>query len=178
MVIYYPFEDTPMIKNNFITIFFTISIGLVSAIAISTFSNTSQAFASHEFSANLTGQQEVPPVDTQATGEVVFVPVLPNNETIDFHVNTTNIQGVTGGHIHSGAQGENGEVVVTLFSYDTAQDTVTENGTFAATDLVGPMQGNTISDLIDAMRNNNTYVNVHTEQNPDGEIRGQIVDIN
>ena len=35
----------------------------------------------------------------------------------------------------------------------------------------------TIPDLIAAMKNGSTYVNVHTEQNPNGEVRGQIVDI-
>jgi CHRD domain len=39
------------------------------------------------------------------------------------------------------------------------------------------MQGKTISDLIAAMKNGSTYVNVHTEQNPGGEVRGQLVDI-
>jgi hypothetical protein len=31
-----------------------------------------------------------------------------------------------------------------------------------------------LSDLIDAMNNGETYVNIHTEQNPNGETRGQI----
>ena len=31
-----------------------------------------------------------------------------------------------------------------------------------------------LSDLIDVMKSERTYVNVHTQQNPDGEIRGQI----
>ncbi len=39
------------------------------------------------------------------------------------------------------------------------------------------MQGKTIRDLIAAMKNGSTYVNVHTELNPVGEVRGQLVDI-
>ena len=39
------------------------------------------------------------------------------------------------------------------------------------------MQGKNVSDLINAMKNDSTYVNFHTEQNPEAEIRGQIVDI-
>jgi hypothetical protein len=41
--------------------------------------------------------------------------------------------------------------------------------------LEGPMQGKTISDLATAMKNGSTYANIHTEQNPNGEIRGQIM---
>jgi hypothetical protein len=132
-------------------------------------------FANHEFAANLTGQQEVPPVDTQATGEAILVPDLPLNQTVYYFVNATGIQGVTKGHIHSGAQGENGPVVVTLFSFDSPQNAVLQNGTIAANNLEGPMQGKTIPDLIAAMKNGSTYVNFHTEQNPDGEIRGQLM---
>ena len=164
-------------KNSTI-VFFTIAVVLGSVAALSSFSNTSIAFAKHELVANLSGQEEVPPVDTQATGMSEFTPVMPNNETVDFNVNATNIQGVTAGHIHQGAQGQNGEVVVPLFNYDTPQNMVSENSTISADMLAGPMEGKTIADLITAMKDGNTYVNIHTEQNPNGEIRGQIMGIN
>jgi hypothetical protein len=35
------------------------------------------------------------------------------------------------------------------------------------------MAGKEISDLISAIDNGQMYVDVHTEKNPDGEIRGQ-----
>ena len=163
-------------RNN-VTVFFTIAVILGSAAAISSFSNTSIAFAKHELVANLSGQEEVPPVDTQATGMAEFTPVMPNNETVDFNVNATDINGVTQGHIHSGVQGENGPVVVTLFNFTSAQNEVSENGTIAASNLEGPMKGKTIADLITAMKDGSTYANFHTEQNPNGEIRGQIMAI-
>jgi CHRD domain len=131
-------------------------------------------FASHDFAANLTGQQEVPSVDTKATGEAIFIPVIPFNETIDFYVNTTAIKAATRGHIHIGAQGENGPIIVTLLNYTSPQDTVTEKHRFTASNLEGPMQGKTIEGLRNAMQNGTTYVNIHTEQNLNGEIRGQI----
>jgi hypothetical protein len=37
------------------------------------------------------------------------------------------------------------------------------------------MQGKTMSDLMAAMENGSTYVNFHTQKNPNGEIRGQIM---
>ena len=164
-------------RNN-VTVFLTIAVILGSAATIASFSNTSIAFAKHELVANLSGQEEVPPVDTQATGMAEFTPVMPNNETVDFNVNATNIQGVTAGHIHQAAQGQNGEVVVPLFTYDTPQNMVSENSTITEDMLAGPMKGKTIADLITAMKDGNTYVNIHTEQNPNGELRGQIMGIN
>ena len=71
---------------------------------------------------------------------------------------------VTAAHIHSGKAGENGKVVVVLFKSDNATGPI--NGTFAqenftAADLQGPMQGKSISDLVRAMQNGETYTNVH-----------------
>ena len=43
-------------------------------------------------------------------------------------MNATNIEGVTAGHIHLGAKGENGSIVVTLFKYDSPMNEVSENG--------------------------------------------------
>jgi hypothetical protein len=48
------------------------------------------------------------------------------------------------------------------------------DGFITSADLMGPLQGRQMSDLIALMQNGTAYVNVHTEQNPDGEIRGTI----
>jgi hypothetical protein len=178
VVIYHIIDNKWMtIKNNKM-LFLTIALALGSVIAVSAISSTPTASANHDFAANLTGQEEVPVVDTQATGQAIFVPVQPTNETIDFYVNATGIQAVTQAHIHSGVRGENGPIVVTLFTFDPTQNPdqngFTINGNITAINLEGPMQGKTTSDLISAMKNGSTYVNVHTEQNPNGEIRGQL----
>jgi hypothetical protein len=47
-------------------------------------------------------------------------------------------------------------------------------GSITSASLVGPLQGKQLSDLIALMQNGQAYVNVHTEQNPNGEIRGTI----
>ena len=120
---------------------------------------------------NLTGSEEVPPVQTEATGVAEFIPL--GMDSIAYNVNATNIEGATAGHIHLGAKGENGPIVVTLFKYDTPMNEVSENGTITADKLEGPMAGKQISDLATAGANGTLYVNVHTEQNPNGEIRGQ-----
>lgn len=127
------------------------------------------------FAATLTGGEEVPPVETQASGAAQFQMLAEN--AMSYSVNATGIQAVTAGHIHAGLPGENGDIVVTLFSYDPARDEVAEAGTITADDLEGPMAGGPLSDLMDAMEEGETYVNIHTEQNPNGEIRGQIRDV-
>ena len=47
-------------------------------------------------------------------------------------------------------------------------------GDISDSKLEGPLKGMQISDLTKLMEDNNTYVNVHTKQNPNGEIRGQV----
>jgi hypothetical protein len=154
-----------------------LTVPIVGIAVVLTSLAPSTVFANHEFATNMTGQEEVPPVNTQAVGETILVQDLPLNQTIHYFVNVTGIEGITQGHIHSGAEAENGPIVVTLFNFESPQSAVLENGTFAASNLEGPMQGKTMPDLIAAMKNGSTYVNVHTEQNPNGEVRGQLVDI-
>ena len=124
-----------------------------------------------KFAATLSAQEEVPPTNSQATGMAEFT-VMGDN--VQYSVNASNIQSVTAGHIHSGKQGENGPIVVTLFNYDSPMNQVAEQGSITADKLEGPMAGKQLSDLATAMSNGSTYVNIHTEQNPNGEIRGQI----
>lgn len=121
--------------------------------------------------ATLSGQEEVPPTDSQATGNAEFT---VTGDNVGYRVIASDIQGVTAGHIHSGKQGENGPVVVTLFQNDSPTDEVLETGSITADKLEGPMAGKQLPDLVTAMSNGETYVNIHTEQNPNGEIRGQI----
>jgi hypothetical protein len=95
----------------------------------------------------------------------------------ELEVNVTDIDKGTAAHIHLGEKGKNGPVVVTLFKSDTP--TEMKNGTlgegnFTVTNFEGPMKGKGLNDLVTAMQNGFTYVNVHTTDMPDGEIRGQL----
>jgi hypothetical protein len=127
-----------------------------------------------EYSTVLSGDQEVPPVNTQATGIADF---SPSNDggSIDYTITATDIEAVTAGHIHFGIEGQNGPIAVTLFEFESPQDEVSESGTINSEDLSGPLEGMQISDLVDAFNDGNTYANIHTQQNPNGEIRGQII---
>lgn len=164
-------------SNPVMTLMLVSLTAATAGLAVATSLTPTVAFANHEFATNMTGQQEVPPVDTQAVGEAILVQDLPLNKTIHYVVNVTGIQGVTQGHIHSGAQGENGPIVVTLFKFDAPQNVVLQSDNITSNNLEGPMQGKTMPDLIAAMKNGTTYVNIHTQQNPNGEIRGQLTDI-
>jgi hypothetical protein len=148
-------------------------IAIFAALTLSSYGLTSLASAQGPptITVNLTGSEEVPPVQTEATGIAEYIPM--GMDSIAYSVNATNIEGTTAGHVHLGAKGENGPIVVTLFNYDTPMNEVSENGTITADKLEGPMAGKQISDLAAAGANGTLYVNVHTEQNPNGEIRGQ-----
>ena len=164
------------ISNQITKLFvLAITVAIAGITVVSTSLAPSPVFANVYFVTNMTGQQEVPPVDTQAVGEAILTQDLPQNQTMHYYVNVTGIQGVTQGHIHSGAEGENGPIVVTLFNFDSPQNEVLQDSNFTASNLEGPMQGKTMQDLIAAMKNGSTYINVHTEQNPNGEIRGQLM---
>ncbi|MGZ5511436.1 MAG: CHRD domain-containing protein, partial [Nitrososphaeraceae archaeon] len=118
----------------------------------------------------------VPPVDTKATGSAEFT--APHFDNIGYKVNVSKIDKVTAAHIHSGKTGENGPIVVTLFKTESpsseSMNGILTSGNITNADLEGPMAGKTLIDLNKAMELGETYVNVHTEEHPNGEIRGQI----
>jgi Cu/Zn superoxide dismutase len=127
-----------------------------------------------EFTAKMTGTQEVPPKDTKATGTATFVPT-PDGMTLAYRVDS-NTNYNTMAHIHKGKADENGPIVVTFFT-STPGGIVpfTAHGNLRADDLEGPLAGKQITDLIKMIKDGDAYVNVHTVQNPNGEIRGQIM---
>jgi len=132
--------------------------------------------ASHVFKAKLSGSEVAPAVMTKATGEAEFK-LSKDGKEITYTLKLEGIENVTAAHIHAGKKGENGAPVAGLFmgpkkegefSGEVAKGTITDK------DLVGKLAGKTIGDLVKLIRNGDAYVNVHTEKNPGGEIRGQI----
>lgn len=170
-------KKTTISKKTLLS-FTVVSLSLIIAVIFITSlsSTTTSVFAAQQkFTAKLSGDQQVPPIQTSASGIAWFKPMQDN---IWFKVNVTDIQGVTMAHIHSGKQGENGPPVVPLYKSETPSGQmsgVLAKGNITADTFQGPMAGKQISDLITAMQNGETYVNIHTQQNPDGEIRGQIM---
>jgi CHRD domain len=138
---------------------------------------SSYAQGEQKFSAKMTGKEEVPPKDTKATGNAEFT-LNADGKTMSYKVNVMNIDKVTMAHIHQGKVGENGPPVVWLFN-STSNPTGPKNGmlsqgSFTSSDLVGPLKGKQMSDLVKLINDGQAYANVHTQANPKGEIRGQI----
>jgi hypothetical protein len=147
-----------------------------------------QADNGANFVALLSGKGEVPQRETRARG----VAVLHVNEAqteIIYQLIVANIENVVASHIHIGPTGVNGPVVAFLAGPfapgDGRVDGVLAEGTITDADLVGPLAGMTIADLVAAMETGDAYVNVHTNDGvgspnegpgdfPGGEIRGQI----
>ena len=126
------------------------------------------------FTASLDGAQEVPPVATAATGAAVLT---VNDAQTEIAI-TLSYQGidpavVTAAHIHFGAPGVDGPIIFPLASASFASPlTVTLTAANLTPDASVGI--NTFADAVAAMVAGNTYVNVHTIANSDGEIRGQI----
>jgi CHRD domain len=152
-----------------------VAIPLSALLSLSTFE---EAYGVKRiYDAILSGQNEVPPVQSNATGKAEFTEIF--NDTITYRINLTGIFAATGAHIHAGQEGENGEVVVELMTDSTKNNDVsygmTIRGNLSDSSLKGPMQGKTLEDLVAAINSGETYVNIHTAEHPDGEIRGQLI---
>jgi hypothetical protein len=134
------------------------------------------AVAETDFTTHLSGRNEVPPVETRAQGEAILH-VSEDGSSISFKLVVANIENITAAHIHIAAEGVNGPVVVPLYNGPTIsgrfEGSLAED-TFTAANLTGPLAGMTIADLLSEIMAGNAYVNVHTTQNPGGEIRGQL----
>lgn len=124
------------------------------------------------FRAHLSGDEEVPMVETNATGQVIFK-LSKDGSSLSYKLIVANIENVVAAHIHIGESGTNGPVWVTLyngeiqgrFSGILAEETITSETV---------KDENTLADLLDIILDGGAYVNVHTTQNRGGEIRGQI----
>lgn len=120
------------------------------------------------FDFGLSGAQEVPSVDTTATGQGTAT-LEGNQLTVDgtFEGLSSDLLEVEGSsaHIHEAAVGENGPIVVNL---DVTPGADNRSGTFVGTfDLT--------DEQVSAFEDGRYYVNVHTDTFPGGEIRGQLV---
>jgi hypothetical protein len=107
------------------------------------------------------------PVDSRATGAAL---VHIDGTRLSFTVAIANParETFTAGHIHTGAQGINGPVLVPLFSGSSNRRLFTQYDSIAITEqnaaaICGNLAGH--------------YVNYHTTQDPQGAVRGQLVEL-
>jgi hypothetical protein len=133
------------------------------------------------FGTHLSGDEEVPARDTLAQGQATFQ--VNDDGTVGYRLIVANIHNVFAAHIHCGAVGVNGPIIVPLYDAPPGG---------------GRIQGPIIEDrfdptgimcagmpLLEAIEAGATYVNVHTNDGvappntgpgdfPGGEVRGQL----
>ena len=129
-------------------------------LAISAFLVSGSAFA-QEFGANLTGAEEVPPVDTAATG-TADVTWNADSKELSWTIEFSGLSGpATAAHFHGpAAPGENAGPVVTIEDLESPSE-----GTATLTD-----------EQAEQLAGGQWYLNIHTAANPDVEIRGQVTE--
>jgi hypothetical protein len=156
----------------------TTLILVLAAILVA--SAVSAAAQPRTYVAPLSSAQEVPTNDSLARGQTVFR-LSADGTSIDYRLIVANIRDVTMAHIHTAPAGVNGPVVVWLYPdapppqhLPGRTSGILAVGTITAADLVGPLAGQSLAELVALMDDGEAYVNVHTTQYPAGEIRGQI----
>jgi predicted small secreted protein len=107
---------------------------------------------------SLGGAQEVPPVKTDASGTAEIK--VASDRTVSGTVTTKGINGVAA-HIHQGASGRNGPVIIPL--------TKGTNGNWSV-----PAGAKLTAAQYDAYKAGDLYVNVHSAAHKAGEIRAQL----
>ncbi len=130
------------------------------------------------FTAELAGDQEVPPVVTETTGKANFHG--NNAETaIRFRLSLKRADGAlgaAGAHIHCAPAGANGPVVAFLAGAVPGglDGKIDIRATLTDDNIINPACGATVAELLDSMEAGDTYVNVHSPAFPGGVVRGQI----
>ncbi len=114
-----------------------------------------------QFASVMLGANSIPPVGTIASGLGLFQ-IDFNKDVLEYHIQLTNLSGpIRSAHIHDGDQASNGPV---LFDLNGSGNILSGEISLATVDP---------ADFLKILFGN-TYVNVHTDANPSGEIRGQI----
>jgi len=128
--------------------------------------------------ALLLGSNETPaPINTGAFGTATVVVDLVA-QTVTYTVNVFNLpSGVTAGHIHVGGPGTSGPTVVNFTVRPPESNDFTITGTVPYSQFtMRPDQGiRSPEDMIQAILGGNSYANIHSQVNPGGEIRGQLL---
>ena len=107
---------------------------------------------------SLTGKEEVPAVETQATGSGMIK--VGADKSVTGSVTTKGVEGIAA-HIHQAAEGKNGPPIISLEKG--------EGGTWKI-----PEGSKLTDEQLAAYKAGELYVNVHSAAHKNGEIRGQL----
>jgi hypothetical protein len=133
-------------------------LGVRAVIAAAAILASSVSALAGDVKVHLTGTEETPPVTTTASGTGTIK--IAADKSISGMIKTTGIEG-TMAHVHLGAAGENGPVIIKL--------TQGADGVWSV-----PADTKLTDDQYTAFMAGKLYVNVHSAANKSGEIRGQL----
>jgi hypothetical protein len=143
-----------------------IVLGAVTVVGILTLASLASGksmptAASSTYKAALTAAQVTPPVKGAKPGASGTFKATLTGTKLKWTLTYTHLTGpAVAAHIHLGAKGKNGIALVALCAPCKSPISGTAN---SVTDDVGAL-----------MLKAGAYVNVHTNKNPEGEIRGEI----
>ncbi len=136
----------------------TVLAILACSYDVASYAAPAQDTVAMEAPALLLGTQEVPPVQTKATASSSIA--VADDMSVTGTVITSDIES-TAAHIHMGAVGVSGPVLVTLVKTTDTQWSV-------------PADTKLTPDQYASYKAGNLYVNVHSAAHKDGEIRMQL----
>ncbi|WP_187433093.1 CHRD domain-containing protein [Natronococcus pandeyae] len=190
-------DDSPSFQSDSFNVHRRSLLALGAATAVGTGLGTTTVAASNLdvqedepaeagiFLAALTGDQQPESVETDATGGAVFS-LSEDGAELEYALLVNGIEDADQAHIHLGGAREDGPVAAWLYPDPGADEPELQDGRFdgvLATDTIADehvtdaVEGETIDALVEEITDGNAYVNVHTEEHPDGEIRGQLVSV-
>jgi hypothetical protein len=134
------------------------SLGFTKAAAALLLLGAFSSAPAKDVAVNLTGDQEVPPVTTTATGAGTIS--IGQDKSVKGTIRTTGIQG-TVAHIHLASPGKNGPPIITLVKSGDNMWMVPDGSKLT-------------DDQYKSFENGDLYVNVHSDAHKGGEIRTQL----
>ena len=125
------------------------------------------------FNSNLLGSNEVPPVSTSAAGNAHFV-LHPNRKSLKYDIRFNNLSTpFSSAHFHLGQINQNGPIIKTLTHDFIPTNNLRTSGFIQGT--WSSKDNEPLTELIvDEILANRVYVNIHSTQYPNGELRGQV----
>jgi hypothetical protein len=159
-----------------------LAIGLSGGDETATTTTTSTSLLPLEsatYSAELTGSDSVPAVKTEASASFIMT-YDPDTKELSWTLEITHVLTTpTRADIYQGAPGTSGTAVYTLYLADAGQEATTKvgllsEGVIDEAELVGPLQGGTLADLIELIKDGDAYVSIGNKSHPIDAIRGQI----
>jgi hypothetical protein len=125
--------------------------------------------------AHLSGTNEVPALAVGGSGTATFT---LTGKSLSYRVTVTGLTGnAAASHIHMGAAGVNGNILVP-FNAAPVQNGEVASGIIDLTLPISNGQSSITGDqLLDLLNRGMLYTNVHTAAHPGGEIRGQITKV-